>query len=500
MPFFQAKKLDFSAGHRLIVVLKEKEAIRYGIRTADILKLSWKDKTFFVNVDYTRSKVHEGEIGLFKEVCECCEGIESGDVIEVSLIKRPESMKAIRKKLLGADLSYKEIHSIIRDISDGLLGTIETTYFVASSFRGNFSDKELYYLTKAMVETGDKLKFKGMVVDKHSVGGLPGNRVTPILVSIIASLGLTIPKTSSRAITSPAGTSDTLEVFMPVQLDSNKIQDVVRKTNGCLIWGGALHLAPADEKIIKVSYPLAMEPYNKMIVSILAKKVAMGVKYLIIDMPVGHNTKVKDRKAAAMIERKMQYIADKFKMKLKVVISHAIDPSGRGIGPALEARDILRVLQQKENRPRDLEQKALQLTSELLVLTGKYIKEEALKVSTETLQSKKAWSKMREIIKEQGGNPDIDSENIVLGESKFEVKAKKSGRIEMYDNKVIGEFCRALGAPSVKVAGIYLNKIKGETFQKGETLFTLYTDNPARLELAKAALKKMDVLKTAPLE
>lgn len=500
MPFFQAKKLDFSAGHRLIVALKEKEAVRYGIRTADILKLSWRDKTFFVNVDYTRSKVHEGEIGLFKEVCECCQGIENGDVIEVSLIKRPESIKAIRKKLLGADLSYKEIYSIVRDISDGLLGTIETTYFVASSFRGNFSDKELYYLTKAMVETGDKLKFKGTVVDKHSVGGLPGNRVTPILVSIIASLGFTIPKTSSRAITSPAGTSDTLEVFMPVQLDVDKIKDVVRKTNGCLIWGGALHLAPADEKIIKVSYPLAMEPYNKMIVSIMAKKVAMGVKYLVIDMPVGPSTKIKDRKAAEMIERKMQYIADKFKMKLKVVISRAIDPSGRGIGPALEARDILRVLQQKENRPHDLEQKALWLTSELLALTGKYTKEKALKIATKTLQSKKALNKMREIIKEQGGNPEIDSENIVLGENKLEIKAKESGKIEMYDNKVIGEFCRVLGAPSVKVAGIYLNKIKGEVFQEGETLFTLYTDNPARLELAKAALKKMDILKIAPLE
>ncbi|MBU3924825.1 thymidine phosphorylase [Patescibacteria group bacterium] len=497
MPFFKAKKLDFSSGRRMEVVLREEEARRYGIRKADVLKIKWKKKSFFATVNYTNSKVEEGEIGFFREIWQSDKGKEmnSAGIVEVSLIKRPDSIKAIKKKLLGSPLNYKEIKSIIKDISDGFLGDIETTYFVASSFRGNFSDTELYYLTKAMVETGDQLKFKGMVVDKHSVGGLPGNRVTPILVPIIASLGFTIPKTSSRAVTSPAGTSDTLEVFMPVCLETKDIKKVVAQTGGCLVWGGALRIAPADDKIIKVSYPLVMEPYNKMIVSIMAKKVAMGIKYLVIDMPIGRNTKIKNKKAADMIERKMRYIAGKFGIKLKVMASRVIDPAGRGIGPSLEARDILRVLQQKKNRPMDLEKKALKITSALLVLTGKFTEIEAKKASRENLRSLKAWEKIKEIISAQGGNQNIDSEKIKLGSYRHEVKAAKNGRIAMYDNRAIIEFCRILGAPSIKQAGIYLDKVIGNKFKKGETLFTLYADSLDRLDLAKAALKKGNILK-----
>lgn len=496
MPFFRAKKLDFESGHRLEVVIREEEAERYGIRAADVLKLRLGRKTLFVGVDYTHNKVQEGEIGLFREVWENTK-IKNGQAVEVALFKRPESIIAIRKKLLGAKLSYKEIRSIVNDISDGFLGDVETTYFVASGFRGNFSDEELYYLTKAMAEAGDKLRFKGIVVDKHSVGGLPGNRVTPILVPIVASLGFTIPKTSSRAITSPAGTADTVEVFMPVCLSTSDIKKVVNKTGGCLIWGGSLNIAPADDKIIKVSYPLGMEPYNKMIVSIMAKKAAMGIKYLVIDMPIGPGTKIRNEKAAEMIERKMQYVAEKFGMKVKIAVSRVIDPSGRGIGPALEARDILRVLQQKKDRPLDLEKKSLKISAELLALTGKYEPEEAQKAVRETLRSGKAWGKMQEIIKAQGGNPGIDSEKIKLGKYKFAVKAKRSGRIAMYDNKAIVEFCRVLGAPAAKTAGVYLDKVIGNVFKKGEVLFTLYADDPNRLKLAKAALKKETILRMA---
>lgn len=196
-----------------------------------------------------------------------------------------------------------------------------------------------------------------------------------------------------------------------------------------------------------------------------------------------------------MIERKMQYIADKFGMKLKVMVSRVIDPSGRGIGPALEARDVLRVMQQKKDRPMDLEKKALKITVALLVLTGKFTEETAKKVARENLRSRKAWEKAQEIIKAQGGNPKIDSEDIKLGLYRYQVKAVKDGRIAMYDNKAIIEFCRVLGAPAIKQAGIYLDKVIGNKFKKGETLFTLFADSADRLELAKEALKKGNILK-----
>ena len=108
--------------------------------------------------------------------------------------KRNRAINAIRKKLIGEKLTYKEIYSIMDQISHKKLGDVLTTYFAASGFSKGFSDEEIYHLTKAMVETGQKLTFRGIVADKHSIGGIPGTRTTLILVPIIAAAGFQIPK------------------------------------------------------------------------------------------------------------------------------------------------------------------------------------------------------------------------------------------------------------------------------------------------------------------
>ncbi len=495
MPFFKAKNLDLKTGGKWIVVLHEKEAQAYGIRMGDKLRLEWNSKKTVVMANFTRTKVNHGEIGLFAEIWQHYK-IKRGETIKLSLVERPNSIEAIKKKILGKTLTFKEMYSIVKDIADYVLSDVEITYFVASGFARKFSRDELYYLTRAIAETGDMIKLPGPIVDKHSVGGLPGNRVTLVLVPIIASLGLKIPKTSSRAITSAAGTADTMEVLAPVTFRMDEIKEIVKKTNACLAWGGATRIAPADDRIIRVSYPLSLEPYTKMIVSVMAKKVAMGIKYLIIDLPVGPTAKVHRLSDAKKIRREMVYLAKRFGIKIKVNINEAIKPIGRGIGPALEARDVLRVLQRKENRPLDLEEKALELAGELLELVG-YPKrgEGGYEIAKKVLQSGKAWKKMQEIIKAQGGNHCIDSEEIVLSNQIFKVKAKKEGQIVGFDNRFLVEICRTLGAPSCKIAGIYLNKVMGDRVKKGEVIFTMYAESGDRLALAKKALEKKEVLK-----
>ena len=376
------------------------------------------------------------------------------------------------------------------DITQDRLTRTQITYFVATGFTNEYSDEELYYMTKAMAETGERFQFKGIVADKHSVGGIAGNRTTMIVVPIIASLGLTIPKTSSRAITSPSGTADTMEVLAPVSFDAAQIKRLVLKNKGCIVWGGGVNLAPADDKILKVAYPIALEPYSKMVVSIMAKKVAAGVTHLIIDLPVGPSTKVPDRAKAKEIIKKFSYIAKRFGIKLKVIITESEDPVGRGVGPALEARDVLRVLQQ---RPGDLENKALHLAGELLELTGRAKKGEGSKLAWQALESGKAWKKMQDIIKSQGGKPNIDPNSLVLSAHKKYVTANRSGRIVAVNNKNINIICRLLGNPSDKRAGIYLNKEIGEMVKKGERLFTLYADGQPRLKLALVALKESGI-------
>lgn len=492
--FYKAKKLDFASGGEAMVVLREKEAENQGIMPGDRITLKWKkDKGVTATVQYTNSKVAYGEVGLFEEIWRTVK-LKDDEVAEISLISRPASIQAIRKKLLGKTLNYQEIYDIMTDISSGKLGKVETAYFAASSFSKPLTNDELYFMTKAMAESGEQMNLGVKVVDKHSIGGIPGNRTTMLVIPIIASLGLFIPKTSSRAITSPSGTADTMEVLAPVALSLNKIKEVINKTKACLVWGGGMNIAAADDKLIKVEKIISLETFDKMIVSIMAKKVAMGVDYLIIDLPYGETAKVSDLATVAAISDKFKYLGKKFGIRVKVMATKAEQPIGAGIGPALEARDVLRVLQQHELRPLDLERKAIMLAGELLELK-KYCRLGAGKELAERqIKSGAAWQKMNEIIMAQGGKKNLRADEVALGALRYEIHAKRAGRVRTINNKAIEEICVNLGAPREKLAGIHLHCRLGDKVEKGQKLFTLYAENQSRLDLGLLAVKKDGVV------
>jgi AMP phosphorylase len=495
MPYYlKVKKMDIKTGQSNIALLNAGEAMHYGIRAGDKLLITWPGKKVIAEANTSEHRVSPGQIGLYRDIWEGLK-IAPATIVEINFLERAKSIQAIKKRLLGKKLNYQDFYQIFSDITNGILTRTEITYFVASSFIRDYSNEELYFMTKAMAETGEMLKFKGIVADKHSVGGLAGNRTTMIVIPIIASLGITIPKTSSRAITSPAGTADTMEVLAPVSFTAPEIRKIVKKTNSCLVWGGGLNLAPADDKILQVSYPLALEPYDKMLVSIMAKKVATGVTHLVIDMPVGPTTKIPNMVIAKNLEKKFKYLAKRFHIKIKVIMIQTEDPVGMGVGPSLEARDVLRVLQQRENYPADLANKSIYLAGELLELIGKAKKGDGSSLAWKALSSGAAWKKMQEIIKAQGGNPNIDPNEIVIGAYKKYFNAKKSGRIIFTDNKIINTIARILGAPADKLAGVYLNKEYDDLVKKGERLFTLYARTQQRIDLASKALEKMSIFR-----
>ncbi|MDD5567495.1 MAG: thymidine phosphorylase [Patescibacteria group bacterium] len=497
MPFFlKSKQLDFVAEGAYVAVLRDNEAKNLGIQPNDDLEIRWGKHKLIAEADFTSSRVKPGEIGLFREIWEDYP-LKKGQIVQVKVLSRPASIKAIIRKLLGHELSYKEIYSIIKDIVDRRLGRSEISYFVASSFARHYSDEELYFLTKAMAETGNTICFPGKVVDKHSVGGLAGNRTSMVLVPIVAATGLIIPKTSSRAVTSPAGTADTMEVLAPVEHSVENIKKFVKKNNCCLLWGGELNIAPADDRIIRASHPLGIEPYNKMIVSIMAKKVAMGIKYLVIDMPVGPNTKIPNIKLAWEIERKFLYLGRRFGMKLKVRMSEALEPIGRGVGPALEARDVLRVLQRHPLRPRDLEKKSVLLAGELLELCGKVKRGQGRSRAQAILDSGQAWKKMQSIIKLQGGNPRIKADDLTMGAIKHRCFSQKDGRIVKVNDMAIDEIARLLGAPEEKLAGLHLHQRIGGIVKEGDPTYTLYAQSRERMRLAEAAISKIKIFDIA---
>lgn len=404
---------------------------------------------------------------------------------------RQVAIDAIKKKLTGKSLSYHEIFSIMDEIANQRLGPVLTTYFAAAGFTEGFNDEELYYLTRAMVDTGPRLSFRGIVADKHSTGGVAGTRTTMILVPIIAAAGFQIPKTSSRAITSPAGTADTMEVVAPVTFSPKQIEALVARTGGCIVWGGHLGLAPADDVIIQVEQPLAFESFDKIIVSIMAKKVASGATHLVLDIPVGPTMKIQHFKDAEVIAKKFTFLAEKFGMKVVIDTNEALENAGRGVGPVLEVRDVFAVLMQESDRPLALEAKAVRLAGKLLSLCKEGMDGE--KTAREILVSGQAMKKMREIIKAQGGDPDIDITHVTPGKYRHEITSPRAGRVCRIDNRQITVVCRILGCPTDKKAGMYLDRKLEETVDKGDILCTLYSSDKWRLQEAVETVKNMPV-------
>lgn len=421
--------------------------------------------------------------------------------------EKETALEAIRKKLLGKKLSYKEIYDIMDEISHNRLGDILTTYFAASGYAKGFSDEELYYLTKAMVETGETLHFNGIIADKHSIGGVPGTRTTLIVVPLIAAAGFTIPKSSSRAITTPDGTADDMEVLAKVEFSEKEIYKIVKKTGGCITWGGSFHIAPADDILIHVEHPLEFESYDKIVVSIMSKKIAYGSNHIVIDVPFGPSLKVHHRSDARVLEQKFKYIARRFNVKVYVYIHEMHEPAGRGVGPVLECRESLRVLEQLPDRPMDLEQHALTLSGLLLDLCLRdcpvNIQKQARKHfkngyewAQQLLSSGKALEKMQEIIDAQGGNPQVTSAKLTerLGMQFEKVKAKKSGIIHEINSKNSTSIAKILGAPMQKGAGLYYDKKVGEKVEKGDTLYTMYSETLYNLKEAEESLDNFPVM------
>ena len=494
MIFLYPRKLDLEGSKESFeVYINQKTADDYGIKEGDLVVIYPKDVELGGIVVITDTLVEEGQIGLPRNIWEKYK-ISQVDPLPVELKGQAESVQHIRKKILGGKLSYSEAYQIMDDIVKRKLTPVEMTYFAATSYNPGFDMDEIYYLTKAMVETGEKLDFSditSMRLDKHSIGGIPAKGVTPIIVSMLSALGFYLPNTSSRAITSPAGTSDVLEVLMPVALDPEKIREVVLHERACMVWGGALNLAPADDILIQIEKPLHIESYDKFVISIMAKKIAMGITHQLIDVPYGKYAKV-PYEDVEKVKQMFKDIASRFDIKLTVYTRESFGADGQGIGPVLEARDILWILERDPKRPKGIENLAIDMASELLVLSGEYSKEAALVKLREVLETKKALEKFWKIAIAQGAEYRVKGDDLEPGPYSKDVFINKSGTIKGFDNRQIVRLTRALGAPYSKRAGIYLHYFVDEQVKAGDIVATLFAENINRLALAEKILTDID--------
>ena len=486
------KIFEFSAG-RPIAILNGETAKKLNIHVGDRVLLSKFGDNVRALVDISKDFIKQDEIAVSEEVLDLLNTSE-GDTVEVGLADKPQSILFIKKKIDGLKLSKEEISAIIKDIVNNSLSEAEIAYFVSGVYKCGMTTQETEDLIWEMVATGKRMHFEGDVVDKHSIGGIAANRTTPIVVPICAVAGLKLPKTSSRAITSAAGTADVIEVLSKVEFTVDEIKRIVEKTGACMVWNGILGLSPADDKLIQAERVLNLDPEAQLLASVLSKKIAVGSKHVLIDIPYGKSAKV-DLRKGKVLKNKFEFFGKKFGLNLKAVLTKGDEPIGCGVGPILEIRDVIKVLKREKDAPRDLEEKAIYLAGEILELAGKAKKGKGKNLAKQILESGKAFNKFKDIIDAQEGKVySIEQLGSKLGKFKKDIFSSKTSKIREINNKKVNFIASMAGCPADKGSGIYLNKHVGDKVKKGEKILTLYSETEIELKEAVKFYKKNKVI------
>jgi AMP phosphorylase len=434
-------------------------------------------------VETTSTIARQGTIGVYRLTNERLH-LDEGTEIEVREAARPVSLDFIKKKMDNGRLTKEEMLTIIKDVVSDDLSSAELTAFIIASYINPLDMDEVEHLTRAMVETGEQIKFASRpIVDKHSIGGVPGNKISLLVVPIIAASGLKIPKTSSRAITGAGGTADLMEVLAKVEFSAGEVQKMTDKVGGVIVWGGATNIAPADDHIIIQEYPFKIDARGQMLASVMAKKYAVGANLVVIDIPVGEHTKVPTLQEGKKLAREFIELGERLNMKVECALTYGDIPVGRSIGPKLEVIEALRVLE-GATEPNSFIQKSLSLAGIALEMSGKAARGTGATMAQDILTKGKALEKFRQIIEIQGGDPNVKSGDIVPGEHQFVVNAPSSGYVIGMNNRSLITLARIAGAPHDSGAGILLHAKKGNLIKSGEPLFTLYADRSWRLQNA----------------
>ncbi len=406
--------------------------------------------------------------------------IAEGSPVQVTHPPVLQSLAGVRRRIHGQRLSQEDLHAIVRDVIDGRYTDVHLSAFLTATAALPMDLRETIHLTRAMVDAGNRLEWPApVVVDKHCVGGLPGNRTTPLVVAIVAANGLVMPKTSSRAITSPAGTADTMETLTPVDLDIARLRAVVETEGGCLAWGGSMHLSPADDIFVRIERELDIDTEGQLVASVLSKKIAAGATHVVIDIPVGPTAKVRSREAAGQLADRLSDTAKHFGVALRVLFTDGRQPVGRGIGPALEARDVLAVLRDEPGAPVDLRDRSVAIAGAVLELGGAAADGQGQALARETLDSGRAWARFQRICQAQGGLREPPRAAYVEP-----LLAISRGRVAEIDNRKLSKLAKLAGAPESPAAGIQMQVRLGDQVSREQPLFYLHAQTPGELAYA----------------
>lgn len=467
------------------VLLHRLDAREIGVLDGDRVQVMnpAKGKSVTAVVTTTSTIIERGIVGVFAQTNARLD-FSPGESAEVREAERPATLDYIKKKMKGERLTKEEVYSIVSDVVDDSLSSAEITAYITASYINGMDIEEVEHLTRAMVEHGERLNFTTHpIVDKHSIGGVPGNKISLLVVPIIAASGLKIPKTSSRAITGAGGTADLMEVLAPVEFTAQEVQEMTVKVGGTIVWGGATNIAPADDRFITVEYPFKLDARGQMLASVMAKKAAVGADLVVIDIPVGRHTKVADVQEGRKLAREFMELGERLDIRVECALTYGESPVGRAIGPKLEVKEALSVLE-GANIPSSLIQKSLSIAGILLEMSGKAAVTGGYEAAEKILRSGKALEKFRQIIEIQGGDPNVKAEDIVPGEHSYVVNAPQTGYVIELNNQALVTIARAAGAPHDRGAGIYIHAKRGTRVTRGEPIMSIYAERSWRLQKA----------------
>lgn len=477
-----ARRLGLFTQHDAIVLMREDCAVcrseGHAPRTQVLLVANGRE------VMATLYQIADGllqcdEAGLSEAAWERL-GVAEGDEIVVRHAPAVASMSSVRGRIYGRRLDGPELDAIVGDIAAGRYSDVHLSAFLTACSAVPLELDEVVHLTRAMVKAGHQIAWPSpVVIDKHSVGGLPGNRTTPIIVAILAAHGLVAPKTSSRAITSPAGTADVMETLTRVDLDLAAMRRVVEQENGCLVWGGAVDLSPADDLLIRVERVLDIDTEGQLVASVLSKKIAAGSTHVVIDIPVGPTAKVRSEEAAGALAKILVTVGQVCGIDVRCVATDGSQPVGRGIGPALEARDVLAVLQNTASAPADLRRRACLLAGAALELAGAAGAGRGAPLAEAILADGRAWAKFQRICEAQGGLREPARSSVSRP-----IVAWRAGRLVAINNRTLARLAKLAGAPDDKAAGVELHVRLGAEVAAGEPLLTVHAEAPGELAYA----------------
>ena len=436
----------------------------------------------FLNIVDDENLVSPEQLALNTEAFSLL-NLPEGSNITLALTPPPPSISSIKRKIAGNILSPAEYGGIIADIANRRYSNMDIDSFLVAS--GSFmTPPEVLALTEALV--GNQVinwDNEGIVVDHHCLGGIPGNKTDIIITAIVAAYGLPIPKTASRSLSSCAGVADTMSVLANVDLDEILLKKLIRENRGALVCHSGLQIAMANRLISSVERQIGITQQQHLVASILAIKIAMGITHLVIDIPVGPNSRIKSTQDAMRLRKLIEYVGDQMGIEVDAVITDGSEPIGNGIGAVLEARDVMKVLRNKDDAPQDLREKSLFLAGRIIDFDPKLRGGQGYFVAKEILNSGRALESMNRIIHAQGKAPQP-----TLGHLTRDIVAAESGYVESIDNTRINRIGVLAGASQNPGAGLDLLKKVGDRVEQGETLFRIHSMNSTDFGYANSAV------------